>query len=245
MVITSTDWILGRYLQRRIIAVSADLGTKLSNEFPHKVTVIENGVDIDTIRQTLDADLRYSFDPPGARHIGIAGRLDAVKRIDLFLEAAAELRRRGGRDYRFHVIGDGKLRQELEIRSMHLGLHGEVQFHGHRQDILECLTALDVLVMSSDHEGLPMVALESITVGTPVVAHAVGGLVPLLAGNAGGVLVDRHAATAYADAITSVLESDTADMMAQGLARIRSDYSASRNAARIAALYREIQSERG
>ena len=55
-----------------------------------------------------------------------------------------------------------------------------VHFEGHRDDIQQQMLSLDLLVMPSDHEGLPMTLLEAMVLHTPIVAHAVGGIPNLL-----------------------------------------------------------------
>jgi L-malate glycosyltransferase len=201
----------GVHLQRRVIAVSSDLAAKLAVDFPRdRIVVVHNGVDVAAVRGQVHA-VDYRERMPQAVHVGIAGRLVAVKRVDLFLEIAALLRRNSpDRDWRFHVFGDGPLRESLAGRSRSLGIDDVTIFHGHRADIVACIAALDVLVMCSDHEGLPMVLLEAMAVGTPIVAHAVGGMPEVLSGNASAFLVRQHEPEAYGRAIGAALDKGRA-----------------------------------
>jgi glycosyltransferase involved in cell wall biosynthesis len=64
---------------------------------------------------------------------------------------------------------------------------------------------MDCLALTSDNEGLPMVLLEALTLGVPVVAHAVGGLPEVLAGVTGQRLVSEHTAAGYAEAIAGLV----------------------------------------
>ena len=106
---------------------------------------------------------------------------------------------------RFHIFGDGSLRTSLETQAKVLNLGDSVRFHGHRNDISVCMASLDVLLVCSDHEGLPMTVLESIVLGTPVVAHRVGGLVEVLDDSSGGMLVRQHDPKGYAQAVLAIL----------------------------------------
>lgn len=240
-LLVAFDRWLGRHVQRRVIAVSEDLRQKLRVHYPApRLVTIENGVDLEAVRAAAARPVLLDDAPPGTRHVGIAGRLDPVKRIDLFLAMAAELLHRAPQRWRFHVFGEGRLEADLHAQADALGIAQAVRFHGHRADIGACLAALDVLVMCSDHEGLPMTPLESIAVGTPVVAHAVGGLAAILEGGRGGTLVSDHSPRGYADAVERTLEADRQALIARGHERLRERYSASANATAMAAMYRCI-----
>ena len=231
------------HCQRRVIAVSQDLSLQLQKRLPGaNIATIPNGIDIEAVRAATKPMAGLGTRIPGERQIGIVGRLDPIKRVDIFLDMAVELLRRAPDAWRFHVFGEGQLLHALESQAQKLGIAERVVFHGHRMDIAACLAALDALVMCSDHEGLPMVAMESIAAGTPVIAHAVGGLVPLLEGGCGGMVVEAHTPAGYADAIEAILSTNNYETMTRGLDRLKEMYSANCNAEKIAALYRAIHS---
>ncbi len=233
------DQLCGKYLQQRVIAVSKGMQAALARNFSDaKVVVIENGIDIDTIRSAIHP-VDFRIEAPHACHIGIVGRLQPVKRVDLFLQTAALLIKQDpDRDWRFHVIGDGPLRPSLEQLSVKLGLAGHMRFHGHRSDSAACLAGLDALIMCSDHEGMPMTLLESITAGTPVLAHAVGGLAEVLQDNCGGLLVTDHSATGYAAGLIKLLTLPKETLLAAGQAHVQAHYSSGVNADKVCLLYR-------
>ena len=234
------DLWAGNHLQQRVIAVSSDLAAKLENDFkPEHIVTIENGVDIAAVRAAVKpADFRLAA--PAKVHIGIVGRLDPVKRIDIFLAMALQLMRESPETaWSFHIFGEGKLDSTLKALAHTLQIGGAVQFHGHRRDITACLAGLDAVVMCSDHEGLPMTILEALAVGTPVLAHAVGGLNNVLADGAGGLLVREHSPTGYANALRRLLKEDRAQLHSKGICRLQERYSAEINGSRIAELYRQ------
>ncbi len=227
----------GRTLQGLVIAVTEELGVQLASRFSGKVVVVENGVDADSVRAEQGvADFRCA--EPDATHIGIVGRLVQVKRIDLFLEAASLLlRTQSPHDWRFHVFGDGPLRVELENRAEELRIRHLVKFHGHRRDMATCIGGLDGLIISSDHEGLPMTALEAAALGIPTAAHAVGGLRDVVPEE---FRVTRHDAIGYRDGILRALQAE-----ASGITRARAEltlrrFSARCNAERIRLLYEQL-----
>jgi len=96
-----------------------------------------------------------------------------VKGLGYFLKAARALLK-ALPEARPLIIGDGPLRSDLERRAWGLGIAHAVQFSGFRTDVFNVLNALDVFVMPSIHEGLPMALLGASALGKPIVASAVG-----------------------------------------------------------------------
>ncbi len=237
-IVNGLDRWCGRVLQQRFIAVSNALGERLAREFgSKKIVIIENGVDIDAVlAEKGTAEFRRV--EPACVHVGIVGRLVKVKRVDLFLEAAALLQcDYPGRGWRFHVFGDGPLRAELEKLSEGLALADSVRFYGHREDIATCIAGLDALVICSDHEGMPMTALEAASLEVPTVAHAVGGLVDVVPD---AFWVMRHDAQGYSDGIRRALEPDSRAIVRNHARRILPRFSAARNAVRVRRVYEDV-----
>ena len=112
---------------------------------------------------------------PGVPVIGFLGRLTAVKDLDLWLATLAELRRR--QPVQGLVCGAGQERARLEALARQLAL--PVLFTG-TVPAGEALAVMDVLLLSSRNEGLPLVAIEAAHCRVPVVAPAVGGLADLI-----------------------------------------------------------------
>jgi len=104
-----------------------------------------------------------------------AGRLEEQKGQDVLLDALAEVRRRG-LEFVAVLAGDGSLRPALEQRARTLGLEANVRFAGQVEDLGPLLGAADVVALPSRWEGMPLVLLEALARGRPVVASAVGGV---------------------------------------------------------------------
>ena len=199
------DRFCGNYLQDAVIAVSSDLASQLNNFFRHSnIHVIRNGVNRHSLQSVTPAsDLRLAR--PDAFHIGIIGRLEPVKRVDLFLYAAHCLREKTTTPVHFHIVGDGKLAATLKVLGNELDLSTDITFHGHRTDPANVIAALDAVVMCSDHEGTPMTALETLALGKPLIAHSVGGLREILA-EFPDLQVTDHSATGYSDKMLQVMQ---------------------------------------
>lgn len=227
-----------RSSEQSIIAVSKDLAMNVARGYPNgKVVLIENGVDAEVVRaQRGLSDFRTA--DPGALHVGIAGRLVPVKRVDLFLKAAVHVRQVcTSRRWRFHVFGDGPERSDLQSLADRMGISNVVRFHGHRQDIATCIAGLDVLVICSDHEGMPMIALEAAALEVPTVAHAVGGLIDVIPRD---LLVTSHDAEGYSVAIRKAIQEEVRTNFTKHAIEVVHHHSARLNAERVRALYGEL-----
>ncbi len=225
--VAELDSWCGRTSKQSVIAVTRELGVQMARNFSsERVVIIENGVDAEAVMaQRGVAEFRTSG--PGVTHVGTVGRLVQVKRVELFLETAVQLRCLcPERRWRFHVFGDGPARTSLQKLSDRMGISDVVTFHGHRSDIATCIGGLDVLVICSDHEGMPMTVLEAAALAVPTVAHAVGGLIDVVPKE---LLVTRHDAGGYSDAILRAIQKDARSVVRGQAAETLLRYSAKRN----------------
>src|SRR5262249_37163905 len=110
------DGFIARGMTSRIIAVSADMREQLSRVYPaQKVTLIPNGINVserEIVATKAEARQTLGF-PTDIPLIGYCGRLEPIKRIDLFLEAAKLLKQQLS-DAKFVIAGDGNERERLE-----------------------------------------------------------------------------------------------------------------------------------
>jgi glycosyltransferase involved in cell wall biosynthesis len=237
MVMELDRWC-GRTSQQRVIAVSRDLGIRLARDFPaDRIMLIENGIAAEKVRAATGvAEFRTA--DPNSTHVGIVGRLVPVKRVDIFLETMAYLRRKcPAHPWRFHVFGDGPVRSDLEALSERLRISDLTTFHGHRPDIATCIGGLDALVICSDHEGMPMTALEAAALEVSTVAHAVGGLVDVVPE---AFLVTRHDSEGYGEAILRAIRDEGRIIVRERAPKTLLRFSAKGNAERVRAVYEQL-----
>jgi len=235
----------------RIIAISEDVKKfHLSNTAvdESKFITIENGVDIQRFagQESGGRDIRREFRLDAAAPVfGIIGRLTPPKDHQVFLQAAA-LILRSIPQARFLIVGDGSLRQELESRALELGISASIIFTGMRRDIPAVLAALDVLVLSSLWEGLPVNLLEGMASALPVVATRVGSI-PDVATEETAILVLSSDPAAIAQAgIKLANDPELRLRLGQaGLKRVKARYSMDMMINRTAALYAELLVQRG
>ena len=127
---------------------------------------------------------------PGTLLIGTVGRLSPVKGHGQFLRAAKLILER--EDARFLIVGDGPLRGELAISARQLGIDHACAFVGSRSDVYDLVAAMDIFVLPSLDEGIPMALLEAMALRVPVVATAVGGVPEVVAHRETGLLVESR-----------------------------------------------------
>lgn len=235
-ILGAADFVVGRLLQCRIVAVSTPLAQSLSAKF--------GGARIVTIPNGIEPGNRPPAKPSHRPHwkIGIVGRLMPVKRVDLFLQIAAQMAASHPEaNLHFRVIGDGPLRGELEQQATALPEGIDLVFCGHIDDAESAIAELDLLVICSDHEGLPMVALEAMKAGTVVVTHAIGGLPELLDNGHSGALAGAHSVSAFAKTIGELVTqpAQTAALAEKARTRLEENYSSAAMARAYRTLYAE------
>jgi len=136
--------------------------------------------------------------------VGVVAQLKPEKGLRTFLEAAAQASQLLP-DVRFVVVGDGPLRGQLEALAQRAGVDRRVRFLGFRSDARALVELLDVLVVPSLSEGTPLVVLEAMAAGIPVVASAVGGIPDQIRHEKEGLLVPPGDSAALADALIGLL----------------------------------------
>ncbi|MBW4933400.1 glycosyltransferase [Marinobacter sp. F4206] len=202
-LVQKLDLVLGRLRQQAVVAVSTQLEDTLTPIFPGKVHKIYNFVDVESIRNQWPKFIRNDAEPP---RLGIIGRLVPVKRVDIFIRMIAILNQRGT-NCTGVVIGTGPLESDLQELARTLGIAEKIEFRGFVNPAFRELRALDALLMTSDHEGLPLTLLEALSLEIPVIGHRVGGIPEVLDRGACGWLVDEQSPEAYAAVTAMALKS--------------------------------------
>ncbi|MFW9080162.1 glycosyltransferase [Pseudomonas sp. P2757] len=172
-----------------------------------KLQVIPNGLPA-TARMTPDVDRQ--------RYVaGYVGRLSSEKGPDLFLDALIPLCLQHAQ-LDAVMLGDGPERETLQARINAAGLQQRIRLPGYQTDMRRWWQRLDALVISSRTEGTPMILLEAMQAGVPVVAFAVGGIPDVLENRHSGLLA------APADSVALARQLDTL-LSESGLARQLTD----------------------
>ena len=182
-----------------------DLRMRLEATPPQKLRLVYNAVDpepfIEAESQRPRKRSELGFNDEFV--VGTTGRLVHAKAFDVMLEVAREVAHCNSK-VRFVIIGEGPLRDDLERLKFSLGLEGIVTFLGKRSDVPELLAALDLYLMTSRREGLPLSLIEAMLAARPIVATAVGGIPDTLTDRVDGILVPSDDVEAIARAVVDL-----------------------------------------
>jgi glycosyltransferase involved in cell wall biosynthesis len=196
----------------RIVCVSEGQAVKVRRSgIPEgRIEVIRNAIRasaFDRPDPAYRALLQGLFPVPPRIVVGGAGRFSPEKGYGQLVEAAA-LVTRSDPGIGFVLFGDGPLRHDIVRQIAALGLERRCVLAGFRTDLDRFLPHLSMLAQSSFTEGLPVVVLEALAAGVPVVATAVGGTPEVIASGETGYLVPPGQPEALAQRILDLARDD-------------------------------------
>ncbi len=197
---------------------------------PERVTIIRNGVNLDDFpdrKSDGDEDLRRELGlEAGVPLVLNLGRLTEQKAQGDIIKASRILKDKGHK-VQFLILGDGELQEELTRQIEALGVENEVRLLGFRADAHRFLQMVDLFLLPSLDEGLPMALLEAMASKVPVLATAVGDIPELFAEGSAGVILPKAAPHKICEELLSLLENP--DRMGHlkdaGYAQIKEKYS--------------------
>lgn len=208
----------------------------LDRESWHKVHVVHCG---------LDASF-FASPPPlpvVGRRLVCVGRLCEQKGQLLLLEAARQLMTRGV-EFELVIVGDGEMRPDVDAFIARHGLQERVQVTGwlFNEAVVEQIRAARALVLPSFAEGLPVVLMEAMALGRPVISTFVAGIPELVESGTNGWLVPAGDVEALVDAMQVCLETSVEKLAAMGTAareRVAARHDGEREAIKLAQLFTE------
>jgi len=255
--------LLARMITDRLIVISKQQSVEIGEQFRvgrrGQLKVIPLGLDLGLFADHASRRAKFRQElcvPDHTILIGIVGRLTEIKNHQMFLNVVRRmksldpaLRRQGA--VRFIVIGDGGLRQTLELQSQQLDLDKDVIFVGGRKDPEYFYPALDVVALTSLNEGTPLTLIEAMANARPVVATSVGGVVDLLGDVVEdgpyqvcrrGIAVPPGDADAFAAALSRIIRDRSLqqELGERGLEFVEVNYSKERLFEDIKCLYAEL-----
>lgn len=197
-------WMLPTILQAdRFIALSAESADELRGAGvpDDRIVRLPNGVD-------LPPPVRRDKAQPQALTVTFIGRMHPQKGVDVLLAAWPHvLRRQPALPWQLWIVGDGKLRPEMEAMARRLGIAERVRFWGQVAKVDELLAQSDLFVLPSRSEGMSNALLEAMAHGLPCVVSDLGGTRDMIEPDANGLLVTP----------------DDPDRLAEALARLGGD----------------------
>lgn len=242
-------------VDRRVIAPATDAIIVVSGEARRRMIELERIAPDDLVLlpngiralppgdgQAVRAELGIGPDDPV---VGAVSVFRPEKALHLLIRAAAPLARELPR-LRVVLAGMGPDRERLEAVVREEGLEDRVLFVGMRTDVPDVLAALDVAVLCSEFEGIPLALLEYMDAARPIVATRVGGIPELITDGTHGLLVESGDVQALAGAVKQLLTDPgtAARLGAHARERRRAEFSLEGTVERLEGLYEHLHAER-
>lgn len=177
-----------------------------------KIKLIYNGIDCSKFKKIYTK--QECIDYVGTKFlkkddiiIGTVGNLRKAKGHIYLIKAIKVLKDKGYKNIKCVLVGDGDLREELEVMVRHLKIENNVLFLGSRSDIDHIIPIFDIFVMPSLWEGFGLAAVEAMVAKIPVIASDVDGLKEVLDDNITGILFEKCNENSLSDKIELLLNN--------------------------------------
>lgn len=223
-----------KYIKSRIV-ISKYLKDYLIDKYNvdnEKIIVIKNGIDVDFFCKSkyLDSNVNRSNSYHGKLVISYIGRLSVEKHPEKIIEIANEIVNiRNDKRFIFFIAGDGPLMNDLEKMIAKFNLGEYVNLMGAISDVPNFLCNSDVVLLTSEIEGIPIVILESLSMEIPVIATNVGGVSEIVIDKSNGFLVEYgdNMIKDFADKIFELFEDDSKrkEMRSEARLKILNDFN--------------------
>jgi glycosyltransferase involved in cell wall biosynthesis len=192
----------------KIVTVSDELRIEVLNRgvSKNRVTTIYNGININRFNGAYSInDVRKKFNIPAHFNvIGTIGRLNEQKG-HIFLIKSAQQILEAFPECIFIIVGDGPLKQTLSAEVVEAKLENHFKFTGVLEDIPEILAAMDLFVLPSMAEGLPIALLEAMAAKKPIIATKVGAIPKVVIPNESGLLITPKNVSGLINSVTELL----------------------------------------
>jgi glycosyltransferase involved in cell wall biosynthesis len=238
------DWmVLTRFDRIAVVSDRVGLSLRRVGVSAERICLIENGIDVASFaRATGPGGIAANL---ARTRVAVIGRLAPEKGLQFFLRAAREILNKHP-NTEFLLVGDGPQRPELEALTRELRIEKEVIFAGVQKDMTGVYASIDIYVLCSLNEGMPLALLEAMAASKPVVATRVGAIPTLIAADRTGLLVEPKDVAGLRDSILRLMEDST---LCQNLGRaaqraVKARYSAELMAHRYFSMYRQVINNR-
>lgn len=205
LVTRVAESMLGRLTSGRVVSVSVEEHDHLlSLGIPaHSLVTVENAVDVPDL--FCDASVRKRWGiAPGDRVVGFVGRFSRQKQPLLFVDIIEALAEAGERVVGV-MLGSGEEGEALLRRLASSPARDKIIVEEPKGEVRQSIGAFDCLCLPSAYEGFPLVLLEALALGVPIVASSVGGAAATTDSGACGTVVDSDDPHAFAEAVREIL----------------------------------------
>ncbi|MFH1062879.1 MAG: glycosyltransferase family 4 protein [Candidatus Omnitrophota bacterium] len=210
---------------------------------PDKIKVVNTVMEMPEVQ--IETAIRDKLMiKPGEIVIGMVGRLEPIKGVEYFIQAAMEVAQNFSQT-RFVLVGEGSLRGLLEQKVKENKLINRFTFTGWQENPMHYMHAMDLMVLASLNEAVGLVLIEAQSLGVPVIATKVGGVPEIVEHGKSGILVNPSDRKALIDAIEMLIKNP-AQRLAMGQyakKNVLAKYSVEVFIARITQIYEDLIQE--
>ena len=233
------------FLSDSVVVVSNAVKEKFSGIIePEKLVTVHNGIDAQRFTQMNGSSIRQELALPSDANLAVSiGTVIKEKGYDNLIEAAFLVKKKAA-NVKFIIVGSGLTEtvRELKKKILSLNLKDCVYYLGYREDIPEILRESDFLIISSITEAFPLVALEAMALGKPIVATNCGGIPELVSDEETGFLVPIDAPESLSEKILYMIKDRNRmkEMGNRAMTKFDENYSAETYTLHFENLYREL-----
>jgi 1,2-diacylglycerol 3-alpha-glucosyltransferase len=232
-------WAVGHYARRCDLIIAPSSGIEqLLRDYGIRVRteVVPNAIDLAAFTNQVSCRSQLGW-PPGVPMALYAGRLGKEKNLVFLLRCLAQVP-----EAHLAIVGDGPERGSLQELGHHLGLTSRLHFCGrvNYRDMPRYYASADFFAMSSTTEVKPLVVLEALAAGLPVLAVAACGTADTLSHEQDGLLVPERSPDFCAAWERLAYDPHLRERLSQGARRTAAQYSITQYTARLIELYQEL-----
>lgn len=220
----------------RIICVSELVKKELIRYIPglsSSVVVIKNAIPV---KDQIEEVRHKIYD------VLFVGRIEKAKGVDILIKAIYEIKFKYYLNITVALVGNGSLKSEYERLVKELDLEDNIKFLGIRRDVEDLMKKSKVFVLPSRWEGLPIVILEAMANGIPIVSTKVGGIPEVIEDGVSGVLVSPESPEKLAEKILYILNNRVfgEDLAINAFEKVKKNYSISVYTRKLLEFYKEV-----
>ena len=241
--------VLADFANRRLADRFIAVGDEVKESHVRRLGLDPSSIAVMPNVSIADRTLPPAFDPvafrvtlgvpEGALLCTVANLIDNKKDVPTLIAALPLVRREFDQKFTLLIVGDGPQRSRLTALAAELGVADNIRFLGYRDDATQIMASSDMLCHATLFEGLPMVVLEAMTLGTVVIGTRSPGVTELVVDGQTGLLVPQRDPEAFATAIVRLLRSSSlqGELRAGATREMATHYDADEWIAGIEALY--------
>ncbi len=229
---------------KRVVCVSDKIKEVVSASLKHPelCVTVHSGVDLSRFANSKkDGKLHREFNlPPSAPLIGNVSAIAPHKDYYTFVDTA-ELVLKQHPEAFFFIVGDGPLREEIKAYVQQKKLQQSFVFTGFRNNVPQLMPELDVMLVTSETEGLGTTILDAFACQVPVVATKAGGIPEIVRNEDTGLLAPVKSPAILAEKVHQVLTNAALrSTIIQGASKLLQEFSKENTALRTLAVYKEV-----